>query len=146
MQAFEASQVLYVLALAASKISVLALIDRIFSGLEYKHELVLSRSLMVIIAIWGIGSALAVSVDCDADQILPHIGAAMCPGAVSLCPSLPRYIDLTSTQTSRWLAITIFDSITEFCLVALPTWCLTDLQMDLNNKITAGTAFGFRLA
>lgn len=82
-QAFEASQVLYVLALAVSKVSVLILIDRIFAGLEWKHETLLSKLLMGVITIWSIGSALAVSVECDADQILPGTAAAVCPGSVS---------------------------------------------------------------
>ena len=48
-------------------------------------------------------------------------------------------------QTTRWLVITIFDIITEIAIVGLPTYFLVDLQMNLNNKITAGGAFGFRL-
>lgn len=81
--AFEASEILYVLALAAAKISMAMLIDRIFSGNDLGHEKRLVRVLMGVIAFWGVGSALAVSVSCNADQILPMHGANECTGSVS---------------------------------------------------------------
>ena len=75
---------LYVLALALSKLSLALLIDRIFSQLNYRHESILCKITMGVMAAWGVASALAVSVSCGAEQILPEHSSTICQSSVRI--------------------------------------------------------------
>ena len=121
------------------------LIERIFSQLNYKRSGILCKATMAVMAAWGIASALAVSVDCASEQILPEHAAAICPASVRCANSTFDGHKLTLYQTSRWLGIVIVDCLTELWLVILPVYFLSSVQMGTESKVTAAAAFAFRL-
>lgn len=59
-----ASQIFFLLSLCLAKISVILLIRRLYSPDMFKH-LIICDGILVICAIWGLGSILGIAIDCS---------------------------------------------------------------------------------
>jgi hypothetical protein len=88
-QAFLASQILLLAGLCLSKISVISLIQRIFTNDFSKCGLV-TACMLGLTVIWGVGSMIAISANCTPDHIFEGVD-------VNSCPSEVRFMSLAPT-------------------------------------------------
>ncbi|KPM46446.1 hypothetical protein AK830_g39 [Neonectria ditissima] len=113
-----AAVVLCLSALSLAKCSVLALILRIIGSKTGRSRLV-CIGLMVLSAVWGVGSCLAFLINCRANSLLT-------PNNVKQCPN----------QHTRWAVITAIDVSTEiltWLLVVQLSWTVTMSEVVLRN-------------
>ncbi|KAG9249698.1 uncharacterized protein F5Z01DRAFT_678480 [Emericellopsis atlantica] len=118
---------LCLLILSLTKCSILALVLRIIGTRTGK-----SRSFCVgltcLSAIWGIGSAVGILVNCRGDT-------ALTPKNLEQCPS----------QNSRWAAITAIDIATEVMSWFLVVLLSSTVAMSFKRNCQVVLAFSFRL-
>lgn len=86
-QSFLASEVLSVIILCLAKCSVVALIFRVFT-IDIDRTWLLCFGTLIISAVWGVGSMIAIVVNCDPNTILTVKEVTTCPEQVSF-PFLP---------------------------------------------------------
>lgn len=109
MEALRASQVLYIVALSLSKLSMALLILRIFA--QSKKAAVLSIGLALYAVVWGVVASLASSIGCGIQHLAPtgHEGM-QCSGSVCVvlkCSAVPVTemlldISMASHNSHRW--------------------------------------------
>jgi hypothetical protein len=80
------SEILFILALMFSKISVLFFMKRLFTR-EHRAAWWCCNAGLVLTALWGVGCAIAVSVGCGSYMML--YGPARCDGKVSMNKHTP---------------------------------------------------------
>ncbi|KAF2458961.1 hypothetical protein BDY21DRAFT_283026, partial [Lineolata rhizophorae] len=120
--------ILIILALAATKASVILLIRRVFTR-DLRRFRLLCNGLLALSIIWGVASSIAVSARCDLrpiDPNLPH--AAFC-----------------ADKTTRWKVVVAIDVATEIVFACLPVYLVWNLQMKSDLKFRVVLAFMFRL-
>lgn len=133
-QTIFAVNILFILALALSKASVIWLLMRLFNLANNKarHDphLVVYRKIciaaLVLTATWAIGAIVGVSVDCEADSFITNQQS---------CPS----------QGIRWAAIMAVDIFLEVLIVVLTIINVLRLQMSTALKAQIIISFSFRL-
>jgi hypothetical protein len=81
IQSFHASRVLLFVALGVSKCSVIVFIQGIFDYI--KTVIRVSSATMVVVVIWALAGALAVSVGCSPDRIVVQQENFQCANDVS---------------------------------------------------------------
>lgn len=74
---------LYILALAAAKVTTVLFMGRIFRGAGNTHARRLCIAGVVLMIVWGIGAVLAVSVNCDLERLWSTGTTATCDEDVS---------------------------------------------------------------
>ncbi|KAF7192961.1 hypothetical protein HII31_05692 [Pseudocercospora fuligena] len=124
-EAVLASEILFILSIMLSKLSVVYFMKRLFTR---DHSLAwwACHVGIVITTIWGLASALAVSVGCGPSRIL--YGPERCPG-----------------KLLRWELVISFDAALEVSYVLLAVAMVYPLQMKMWIKSTVVFAFAFRL-
>lgn len=124
-EAVLASEILFILSIMLSKLSVVYFMKRLFTR---DHSLAwwACHVGIVITVIWGLASALAVSVGCGPSRIL--YGPERCPG-----------------KLLRWELVISFDAALEVSYVLLAVAMVYPLQMKMWIKSTVVFAFAFRL-
>ncbi|KAH6953882.1 hypothetical protein BKA56DRAFT_648481 [Ilyonectria sp. MPI-CAGE-AT-0026] len=122
-----AAVILCLLALSVAKCSVLALILRIIGSKTGKSKL-FCIGLMVLSAVWGVGSCLAFLVNCRTNTLLT-------PDNVKQCPS----------QDTRWAVITAIDISTEILTWLLVVRLSWTVSMSFTRKCQVVIAFSFRI-
>ncbi|WPB07337.1 uncharacterized protein RHO25_011998 [Cercospora beticola] len=126
--AYRASQVIFLIALTLSKLSITLLILRIFSNLQSRLASMACTSVTVAVVAWGVASTLATSIRCEPARVQMEQGEQVCPG-----------------HEGRWLTITVAACLIETWIAALPAILCINLRMDLGKKIKVFLAFSFRL-
>ncbi|KAF2106570.1 hypothetical protein BDV96DRAFT_533619 [Lophiotrema nucula] len=123
-----AAQIFLILALAAAKGSVAALMLRLFTRdiKATRRSWILCNTTLALTVAWGIGAIVAVSVSC----------------------STSNFINISSQcgdRVLRWRIIAAFDIFLEVLLVTLPVLFIWPIQMKGYIKLQVIVAFGFRL-
>ncbi|KAL8681911.1 MAG: hypothetical protein Q9186_001997 [Xanthomendoza sp. 1 TL-2023] len=95
---------------------------------RHKKEIL---ALLVVVAVLGLGSLLAVTVNC---RVVSAIYYWDFPKRVNYCPD--PYL--------RWQIVAAFDAITEFLMLAVPVDLIWSLQMPSKRKFGIITAFYIR--
>ncbi|KAH7109401.1 hypothetical protein B0J13DRAFT_632370 [Dactylonectria estremocensis] len=122
-----AAVIFCLLALSVTKCSILALILRIIGSKTGKSKL-FCIGLMVLSAVWGIGSCSAFLVNCRANTLLT-------PDNVKQCPN----------QDTRWAVITAIDISTEILTWLLVVRLSWTVNMSFTRKCQVVIAFSFRI-
>jgi hypothetical protein len=76
--------ILYLLTLAAAKMSLILFLRRIFRFSSLSYAMPICNTSIAILALWGIGAAVAVSVNCGPEHMWSPPGEATCNGAVGV--------------------------------------------------------------
>ncbi|KAK3724870.1 hypothetical protein LTR37_000918 [Vermiconidia calcicola] len=124
-----AGVVTFVVALYLSKCAMISFLGRIT---KTHSQVLLYKTCNVIVAVIGIVSLLAVTVDCPTGS---GYYWAFRENKMLSCPS----------QSTRWQALTALDIATEILLLALPLQLVWNLQMPLAKKVIVITALYLRL-
>ena len=132
-----AATVLFISAATLAKAAVVLLAMRLFnlSGARANHNAnssiyrVCAFGVLGLIAIWGVGSIVAVSAVCSPET---YIDASAFPAT---CQG----------QVPRWLAITVVDVLTEILIIMLAVIIVLPLQLPFSMKVPVMLAFMFRL-
>lgn len=74
---------LYILALAAAKVTIVLFMGRIFRGARNTHAQRLCIAGIVLMVVWGVGAVLTMSVNCDLERLWSTGTTATCDGDVS---------------------------------------------------------------
>ncbi|KAH0845449.1 hypothetical protein AYO21_06154 [Fonsecaea monophora] len=129
------SQILFIISATIAKASTICLMMRLFNlvgprtAKDFRSKVLywISVSVLVIMALWGLLSIVAVAVNC----------------------SLPGFIQGDSEgcggQFLRWQLITAFDVITECILVLITVFVVWPVHLALAMKFQVVLAFAFRL-
>ncbi|OAL45868.1 hypothetical protein IQ07DRAFT_683781 [Pyrenochaeta sp. DS3sAY3a] len=124
---FVASRIFLVLSLCLSKCSLLLTIRALFT-FEFKTQWWACSIGIAAICVWGLASALAISVDCSPTFVVLGQQNVRCPNHVT-----------------RLLAIFISDIVLECAIVLLPALFLIGINMAWSEKTLVIMAFAFRL-
>jgi hypothetical protein len=123
------AQIFLILAIAAAKGSVAALMLRLFTRdmkATRKSWIACNAALAFIVA-WGVGAIVGLTVSCSPSGYLNNSGGQC------------------GYQITRWKIITAFDISLELLLVILPIFFIWPIQMKKYIKLQVVFAFGFRL-
>lgn len=132
-----AATILFIVAATLAKAAVVILAMRLFnlSGARASHNANSSTyrycafGVLGLIGIWGIGSLLAVSIQCSPSTYIDaSTFSTTCQG-----------------QTSRWAAVMVVDVLTEVLIVLLAIIIVLPLQLPFAMKVPVMLAFTFRL-
>lgn len=133
-----ASIILYIMAAVLAKCSTLYLMMRLFNlngrKAHTNHQnsqrlyLFICLAILSVMAVWGVASVIAVSVDCRTSTFLLGNGEAQCP-----------------SQELRWQVITGYDIATEILLVFTAVLIVAPVQLAFHLKLQVVTAFLLRL-
>lgn len=74
---------LYILVLAAAKVTTVLFMGRIFRGAGNAHAQRLCIAGVVLMIVWGVGAVLTVSMNCDLKHLWSTGKTATCDGDVS---------------------------------------------------------------
>ncbi|WPH02745.1 Hypothetical protein R9X50_00561300 [Acrodontium crateriforme] len=124
---FLASQMLYILAIYTTKVSVLLATERLLA-----HDMTRMRkvchAVRVAVAVFALGSLLAVGIECSGGSLILGTSERRCNALVS-----------------RWVAISAMDGVSE--IIVLVTFCMIvwPLQMKTRMKATLTLLVGLRL-
>ena len=97
-----------------------------------------------LIGLWGLASAIGLSVACSSLAFILDSAAAQCRDQVRF-PGSTRRLVLTRLKLFRWRLVAAFDIFTEVILVSLPVAVVWPLQMSVQRKSQVVLAFAFRL-
>ncbi|OAA36601.1 hypothetical protein BBO_08183 [Beauveria brongniartii RCEF 3172] len=122
-----AAMILGFLTMCLSKCSLLALILRII-GRKTGKSRPICIAMMVVSAVWGVGSCVAYLANCRADTLLTPDNITQCPG-----------------QETRWAVITAIDIFTEVAAWLLMVELTWNVNMSAARKLQVIMAFSFRL-
>ncbi|KAJ4164442.1 hypothetical protein LMH87_006118 [Akanthomyces muscarius] len=122
-----AAMILSFLTLCLSKCSLLALILRII-GRKTGKSRPICIAMMVVSALWGVGSCVAYLANCRADTLLTSQNITQCP-----------------SQGARWAVITAVDIFTELAAWLLMVELTWKVNMSATRKLQVIMAFAFRL-
>lgn len=81
-QAVQASQVFYLLALAAAKMTIVLFLQRVFERANEGRAILLCNLAIGLVCLWGAGSSIAVTVGCAPEHYQMPALAKSCTGAV----------------------------------------------------------------
>jgi hypothetical protein len=76
--------VLYLLTLAAAKVSLISFLRRVFRLSSHSLAMPVCNASIAILTLWGVGAAVAVSVNCGPEHLWSPPGEATCNGAVGV--------------------------------------------------------------
>ncbi|OAA36857.1 hypothetical protein NOR_07377 [Metarhizium rileyi] len=125
-QVFLVSEGLFICSLYAAKCAVLLAVERLLAAdMETTRNFCIL--LRVAIGVAALASLLAFSVGCSLGNLLVQ-DQRRCGG-----------------QTLRWIAVTVLDGITEFCILGMFCSIIWTLQMRVKLKMTLTTLLGMRL-
>ncbi|KAI4243231.1 MAG: hypothetical protein L6R40_003599 [Gallowayella cf. fulva] len=120
--------VLWVFSLFASKCAAIVFMSRFAQPGRHKKEIL---TLLVVVAILGLGSLLAVIVNCRVVSAIYYW-------------DFPRHVNYCPNPYLRWQIVAAFDAITEFLMLAVPVDLIWSLQMPSKRKVGIITAFYIR--
>ncbi|OAL53498.1 hypothetical protein IQ07DRAFT_628764 [Pyrenochaeta sp. DS3sAY3a] len=125
-----AAQLFQILSLATAKISVAALMLRLFTRdiQVTRKSWIICQATILLTVLWTIGSIIATSFQCSPSNFLRQ-------GVANQCQE----------RLSRWRIITAFDIFIEVLLVLLPVAFIWPIQLKRYIKLQVAVAFGFRL-
>ncbi|KAM0723696.1 hypothetical protein Q7P37_000684 [Cladosporium fusiforme] len=126
-EALQASIVLYLLTLAAAKVSVVLLLRRLFAGTRAMHAPMLCNVLLTMTGLWGVGAIVASSVNCVPEHLWRSQENATCNGS------------------AIWMTITIIDVIGETAILLVTFWLVSQVQVPRRKKFSIFTYFTLRL-
>ncbi|KAM3458801.1 hypothetical protein NHJ6243_007251 [Beauveria neobassiana] len=125
-----AAIILGFLTMCLSKCSLLALVLRII-GRKTGKSRPICIAMMVVSALWGVGSCVAYLSNCRADTLLTPDNITQCPGQVG--------------RETRWAVITAIDIFTEVAAWLLMVELTWKVNMSAARKLQVIMAFSFRL-
>jgi hypothetical protein len=127
------------MAVACSKMAMTELTARLSM---HQSHLIACRTISAISAIWGVASMLAVGIGCESHRrdLLNR-----CSNLVRALTRDSQPLDTHARQPVTWIAIGIFDIITEICLFLVPVFMIWPLTMPRRSKFIVLLAFGSRL-
>lgn len=139
-----ASEVLYIIALALSKLSVVFFMRRLFTR-DHRAAWWSSNVAIGLTVVWGVASCLAIGVGCGPSTIL--YGEERCSGKVRATRLMEVVILIADprVQILRWSFVAAFDAVSEIIYVGVATLLVSPLQMTTYIKATVVAAFTFRL-
>ncbi|KAJ4986414.1 CFEM domain-containing protein [Stagonosporopsis vannaccii] len=125
-----AAQLFFILALAASKLSVTALMLRLFTRdiVVTRKARILCYTTIAITILWALGSIIGMALSCSPSDFVRDGGPNHC-----------------RTRLLQWWMTAAFDIVTELLLVILPTLFVWSIRMKRHIKTQVAIAFGFRL-
>jgi hypothetical protein len=136
-----AADLLFIIALAISKLSVIFFLARLTPN---KTHLRLCTAVGAICGAWGVGGVLSLALKCDLAE--PWItNGQKCTSLVSCEPYVDLFGELTIIQIRRWQLISAFDVITEIIILVLIIRLVFNLQMSFRKKFMVVLGFAFRL-
>jgi hypothetical protein len=142
-QASLASSVLYVVALAASRMSILMFLGRLISVAQKRFRIMMKATL-VIILLHLVGFEYAVR--CHSDWIFAQVVEVLCLSFACNLPATWDYINGRCLDlVAFWDFDTAFDIATSLAVMAVPIVIVTPLQMSTGRKLKAILAFIFQL-
>ncbi|KAF2207058.1 hypothetical protein CERZMDRAFT_102755 [Cercospora zeae-maydis SCOH1-5] len=121
---FLASEGLYVVGLFAAKLAVLLTVQSLLA--RDMTVRIVFRCTLSAVAVLGLASLMIVSIGCDDHDVLTGGGD-------------------TCNRATRWTAVAVMDSLSEFWGFALFCWVVWSLQMRSSYKLTASAMVGLRL-
>jgi len=121
-----AAHMLLIVALALAKGSTIMFVQRILSR-DLRQLYLACYALLVVFALWALGSMLALGVECEGTGYVAENMAAVC-----------------GQQGTRWAIISVLDALTELLLIAMPSVIVWPLQLSFGLKTQVVTAFTFR--
>ncbi|KAJ9630758.1 hypothetical protein H2203_001282 [Taxawa tesnikishii (nom. ined.)] len=119
-----ASEVMFLIAVALSKCSIVFFIRRLFTR-DHKGAWMICNGMQALIGIWTIVSMLLLTIGCG--------------------PSSKLAGDKCNGQLTRWTVVVSLDGILEIVFVAMAVFLITPLQMAFKIKAAVCLAFSFRL-
>ena len=142
VQAAYAGDLLYILSLTFSKISLLILLQLITPVKVQVHFILASEAAFLV---WGLSALVAVAFQCQ----VPRVWATMsnqCFHTVSRTPdSCNMFYNLTSIQVAFWNYFGVTNIITEGILLLGPIVIIWNLQMPLVRKLVIFWCFAVRI-
>lgn len=129
-QATFTAQLFHLISLATAKISVAALMLRLFTRdiQVTRKSWIICQATILLTVLWTIGSIIATSFQCSPSNFLRQ-------GVANQCQD----------RLIRWRIITAFDIFIEVLLVLLPVAFIWPIQLKRYIKVQVAVAFGFRL-
>lgn len=139
-----ANEILFILAVGLTKISVVLFIKRLLTQ-ELRMAWYATWAALGMTVAWTIASVLLVSVGCIPENAV--FQPQQCTGMVRILhpKSFPDFLILTACQTVRWGIVIATDAFLELAYVALAVALVMPLQMKTSIKITVIAAFAFRI-
>lgn len=138
-----ANSILFILAIALTKLSVVFFVKRLLTQ-ELRKAWWFAHIVMGLTAAWTIASVLLVSVGCSPQNAVYE--PQTCTGMVCEPDTYTHnYTLLTVIQTARWTVVIGTDALLELSYVALSVALVVPLQMSNYIKVTVVAAFAFRL-
>ena len=144
-QAGYSADILYIIALAISKASVLVLLWQITPVGVHRRMALISGSL---IGMWTLASIFAAVFQCSAPDtwtiLSPHCFDKVWVTNLDICTRCFA-IRLTPQQSSFWTAYGIINILTEVILISIPTYTICSLHMSSQRKAVAVSCFAIRV-
>ena len=142
VQAAYAGDLLYILSLTFSKISVLLLL-RLITPVRLQIQFI--SALGATLLLWGLTALLAAAFQCQ----VPRVWGILSNGCFQMVFSRPKFFDmihiLIFTQVSFWNYFEVTNMITEGILVVLPIIIFWNLQMPWVRKMVIVWCFAVRI-
>lgn len=127
------------------KASVLSTVERVL-GPDDKKQRLTCWILQGVTGLCGIASFIVILVSCDATSLLTAQRNDLCSGQVSIRKvSSNQENHADCLQTTRWIATTLLDAITELSTFIVFCFFMSGLQMRNGLKTTIILLLGFRL-
>lgn len=153
LQATFAGLILFILAACLAKCSTLWLLIRLFnvnsrrSRINRRSELLwwICCATLGLMALWGVLSIVALSVNCSLQTFAQIPGTTQCPDQVRLSKTPSVRLETDPIQLLRWRLISAFDVITEGLLIVLCGLVVWPVQLSFDLKLQVIIAFAFRL-
>jgi hypothetical protein len=121
-----AAHMLLIVALALAKGSTIMFVQRILSR-DLRQLYLSCYALLAVLAVWAIGSMIALGASCEGSSYVAENMAAVC-----------------GQQGTRWAIISALDALTELLLILMPSIMVWPLQLSFSLKTQVVTAFAFR--
>ncbi|KAH6625721.1 hypothetical protein C7974DRAFT_206270 [Boeremia exigua] len=125
-----AGQLFFLLTLTASKLSIAALMLRLFTRdiIVTRRARILCHTTIAVTLLWAISSIVGTAVSCSPSDFVRD-------GTTSHC----------SRRLHQWKVTAALDILTELSLVLLPILFVWPIQMKRHIKVQVAVAFGFRI-
>ena len=99
----------------------------------------------VLVAVGGLASLLAITIDCAANGLMKQDRNSICQDQV-INDHMLRYLAVANVpQTARWIVVSVIDGVSEFCILGAFCWIIAGRQMRTNVKLTVMLLLGLRV-
>lgn len=142
IQTLYAADMLYILALAFSKVAVLRLIIGLRPIDQHRY---MCRGLEGFTALWAIAAVLAIAIRCNMPQPWTSMTLAHCPDLVSIASASCSHDRPNALQFIRWAALESISLVIETLIFGVAAAMIWMLHMPRKNKLGALIAFAIRL-